>query len=60
MVATPPPRSSIAGGSLIALGAILGAAIGLFTALGPTRGFLVGLSVGVLLSLGIWLSDRRK
>ncbi|WP_242140559.1 MULTISPECIES: hypothetical protein [unclassified Sphingomonas] len=60
MASSPPPRSPVAGGSLIALGAIVGAAVGLFTVLGPTRGFLLGLSGGVAMSLAIWLLDRRR
>ncbi|WP_238542297.1 hypothetical protein [Sphingomonas sp. PAMC 26621] len=59
MAVSPPPRSPLAGGSLIALGSIAGAAISLFTPLGPTRGFLIGLSAGVAMSLAIWLLDRR-
>ncbi len=60
MASSPPPRSPLAGGSLIALGSIVGAAVGLFTPFGPTRGFLVGLSAGVAMSLAIWLLDRRR
>ncbi|RZM33611.1 MAG: hypothetical protein EOP67_21455 [Sphingomonas sp.] len=60
MPAPQPPRSPLAGGFLIALGAMLGAAIGLLTALGPTRGFLAGLSAGVAMSLAIWLLDRKR
>lgn len=55
-----PPRSPLAGGSLIAAGAILGSGIGLFSPLGPTRGFLAGLALGVAISLAMWLNDVRK
>jgi hypothetical protein len=37
-----------------------GAGVGLFSPLGPTRGFLVGIALGGVLSLGLWLVDRRK
>lgn len=51
-----PPRA--AGGALIALGAVGGAVTGLF--LGETTlGFLIGLAVGLLAALLIWLRDRR-
>ena len=65
----PPPRKSppeaprkspLAGGALIAIGAIGGTAIGLFTALGPTRSFLTGLALGIAISLAMWLNDLRK
>lgn len=60
MAAAPAPRSPLAGGFLIALGAMVGTAIGLFTLLGPTRGFLLGMASGVVVSLAIWLVDRRR
>jgi hypothetical protein len=60
MARTSPPRYPLAGGVLIAAGAILGTAIGLFTALGPTRGFLAGLALGVVVSLAMWLRDLRR
>uniref|UniRef100_UPI0035CC2162 hypothetical protein n=1 Tax=uncultured Sphingomonas sp. TaxID=158754 RepID=UPI0035CC2162 len=60
MARTSPPRYPLAGGVLIAAGAILGTAIGLFTALGPTRGFLAGLALGVVISLAMWLRDLRR
>ena len=58
-----PPQSSrtpLAGGAVIAVGSILGAGVGLFSAIGPTRGFLVGLTLGVAISLVMWLIDLRK
>lgn len=55
-----PPHAPLAGGALIALGAIVGSVVGLFTRIGPTRGFLMGLSAGVAMSLAIWLIDRRR
>ena len=55
----PDPRpSSAAGGSLLALAIVAGAAIGI--AMGqPTIGALAGLGVGILLFLLIWLVGRR-
>lgn len=57
---SPSSRSSVAGGAIIALGTVAGAGIGLFTAIGPTRGFLIGFGAGVVISLAIWLLDRRR
>lgn len=54
---TPPGASPLAGGALIALGCVGGAAIG-FVAREPTIGFLVGLGLGIALSLAIWWRGR--
>lgn len=55
---TPPKPPAAAGGFLIAIGAILGAFGGAFFG-ESTRGFLVGLAVGGVLALLMWLRDRR-
>ena len=60
MASHSPPRYPLAGGALIAGGAIVGTGLGLFTALGPTRGFLIGLGLGVAISLAMWANDLRK
>jgi hypothetical protein len=56
----PDPRpSSAAGGSLLALAIVAGAAIGV--AMGqPTLGALAGLGIGVLLVVLIWVAGRRS
>lgn len=47
-----------AGGSLLALAIVAGAAIGI--AMGqPTIGALAGLGAGILLFLLVWLAGRR-
>jgi hypothetical protein len=51
------PRSSAGGGALLALGAIGGAAIG-FVLREPTFWFLIGLAVGALGALLVWLRNR--
>jgi hypothetical protein len=52
------PRST-AGGFLLALGAILGAAVGL--AKGQvTIGFLAGLSIGAVAAIAMWLRERGR
>ena len=60
-MATPPSsaRASTAGGALIALGAIGGAAVG-FLLGEATPGFLIGGGLGVAVSVAIWLRDRRR
>jgi hypothetical protein len=60
MAQRTPPRYPLAGGVLIAAGAIVGTGIGLFSSLGPTRGFLIGLALGVIVSLAMWLNDLRR
>lgn len=55
----PPTRTPMAGGALIALGAIGGAAVG-FLVGEATPGFLLGAGGGVVLSLLIWVFDRRR
>ncbi len=57
-VPPPPPRAS-AGGALIALGAIGGAAVG-FLMGEATPGFLVGTGLGILASLAIWWREHRR
>ncbi len=52
-----PSRNPTAGGMLIALGALLGAAAGVYAGQ-PTLGFLTGIGLGVVLALVIWLKDR--
>lgn len=59
-MAAPSSRSPVAGGALIAIGTVAGAGIGLYTAIGPTLGFLIGFGAGVTISLAIWLLDRRR
>ncbi|MFC3581525.1 hypothetical protein [Sphingomonas hylomeconis] len=61
-MASPPehsPRSSMAGGFLIAVGAMLGAGIG-FLFQEATRGFLLGAAAGAGMAIAIWLIDRRR
>lgn len=60
MARTSSPRYPLAGGALIAIGSIVGTGIGLFTAIGPTRGFLIGLGAGVAISCAMWVMDMRK
>ena len=54
-----PPRPSMAGGFLIAAGAMLGAGGGFFIQ-EATRGFLIGSAAGAGMAIAIWLIDRRR
>jgi len=51
--------SSGGGGILIALGPIIGAAAG-FLVGEATRGFLVGLALGVALAITLWARTRAR
>ena len=51
--------SPSAGGALIALGAIGGAAVG-FARGEATPGFLIGITLGIAASLAIWWRERRR
>ena len=59
-VSSPASSSPVAGGALIAISTVAGAGIGLFTTIGPTRGFLIGFGAGVAIALAIWLFDRAR
>ena len=54
-MAAPSPSS--AGGALIALGALGGAAVG-FLFGEATPGFLIGTALGIAASVAIWLRGR--
>lgn len=50
---------SQAGGCLLALSALAGAAVGV--AIGqPSAGVVIGTAIGILLALIIWIIDRRR
>ncbi len=49
----------MAGGVLIAIGAVFGAFAGA-TRGQPSIGFLIGLGIGIVLATGIWLLDRAR
>lgn len=52
-------RPSAAGGVLIAVGAIVGAVIGVARQQ-PTLGLIVGIAIGAALAVLIWLRDRAR
>ena len=58
MASKPPARNPIAGGALIAIGAMGGAVIGLSRG-EVTAGFLIGVGAGAAIALIIWVLDRR-
>ncbi len=57
--ATPRRSRGMAGGSLLALSMVAGVVIGTLNAQ-PSIGFLVGLGVGALLLVLVFLLDRRR
>jgi len=58
MASRPPTRNPVAGGALIAIGAMGGTLIGLFRG-EVTAGFLIGTGAGIVFAFAIWLLDRR-
>lgn len=58
-MAEPTPRTPLAGGALIAIGAMGGALIGLFAG-EATPGLLIGGGGGIALAILIWLVDLRR
>ena len=56
MATSPPPA---AGGFLIMLGALGGAAVG-FAIGQATPGFLIGIALGICAAVAVWLIDRRR
>lgn len=59
MASKPPPRTPLAGGALIALGAMGGAVIGQLL-WEPIPGVLIGTGVGVAVAVGMWLLNVRS
>lgn len=59
MASPPPSRGTSAGGFLIAVGAIGGAAVG-FAIDEVTPCFLIGTALGIAAAIALWLVDRRR
>ncbi|MEN2789227.1 hypothetical protein ABC974_06290 [Sphingomonas oligophenolica] len=59
MASKPPPRTPLAGGAPIAIGAMGGAVIGASQGQ-VTAGFLIGFAAGAAIAILIWLVDRRR
>jgi hypothetical protein len=57
-MSSEPQKASRAGGAIIAFSIIAGALIGVRYDQ-PSIGFVVGLAVGLVISLGLYLYDRR-
>lgn len=58
-MADTPSRQPRSAGAFLALAIVAGAVIGTFAG-EPSLGFLIGLGVGVVLTLALWLIDRRR
>lgn len=56
---TSPRRPGMAGGCLLAVSLIAGVIVGAIYR-EPSIGFLVGLGVGILLIVLVWLLERRR
>lgn len=52
-------RNSMAGGFLLAVSILVGAFVGIVKQQ-ASLGLVVGLSVGIVLAIVIWLVDRRR
>ncbi len=52
-------KSPAGGGCLIFAGFLLGAIIGINRG-EPSLGVLIGVAIGILLALGLWLAARRR
>ena len=55
----PEFRSPRAGGVFIGLGLAIGAGVGIATGQ-PSLGMLIGMGIGGLIALLMWLRDRRR
>ena len=52
-------NAPLAGGFLLFIAVLAGALTGVFLGQ-PSIGFLVGIGVGLIVAVAIWLLDRRK
>ena len=59
MASKPPTRTPLAGGALIAIGAMGGTVVGASQGQ-VTAGFLIGLAAGAAIAILIWLVDRAR
>jgi hypothetical protein len=59
MARKPPTRTPLAGGALIAFGAMAGAIVGLYSGQ-PSSGFLIGTGGGVAIAVAMWLFNVRR
>ena len=57
MATRPPRKTPLAGGILIAFGALGGAGYGFYRGQ-PTIGLLVGIGIAIVLSVVLWLVSR--
>jgi uncharacterized membrane protein len=59
MASKPPTRTPLAGGALIALGALGGAVIGQLL-YAPIPGLLIGTGLGIAVSIAMWLLNLQR
>lgn len=58
-MASTEPKTPMAGGCLLSLAIMIGVVVG-FTQGQASLGFVIGLGVGLVLAVAIWLVDRRR
>lgn len=58
-MANSHPNTPMAGGCFLSLAIMLGVVIG-FTQGQASLGFVIGLGVGLIIAVGVWLRDRAR
>jgi hypothetical protein len=59
MRSSPPSRTPLAGGAILALTVLAGVTIGTIQGQ-PSLGFVIGAGAGIAIALAIWLIDRMR
>ena len=54
-----PQRQASAGGVFVAIGAVLGATIGVFMRQ-PSAGLVIGIGLGTAIALALWWRQRQQ
>ena len=49
----------VAGGIFVALGLLLGAIVGVAVDQ-PSAGMIIGMGIGAVIAVGVWLFDRKR
>lgn len=54
-----PQRQASAGGVFVAIGAVVGATVGVFLRQ-PSAGLVIGIGLGTAVALALWWRDRQR